>query len=98
MTCPPEGSLVVSIMNVQRILTAAAVGSALLAATAPSAQALDLAGTLSGTAQSATALGNEAKPVLDGVAGDKVARKVGAVKKAVQAGTDAVQAGNELIN
>ncbi|MFE3827041.1 hypothetical protein [Streptomyces sp. NPDC059092] len=85
-------------MNVQRILTAAAAGSALLAAVAPSAQAFDLGSTLSGTAKTAAALGQEAKPVVQGVTGDKVGKKVGAVKKAVQAGTDAVQAGNELIN
>ncbi|MEV7086001.1 hypothetical protein AB0O07_08915 [Streptomyces sp. NPDC093085] len=85
-------------MNVQRILTAAAAGSALLAAVAPSAHALDLGSTLNSTAQTATAVGEQAKPVVQGAVGDKVGKKVGAVKKAVQAGADAVQAGNELIN
>ncbi|AXG76493.1 hypothetical protein DVK44_01040 [Streptomyces paludis] len=88
-------------MNVQRILTAAAAGSALLAAIAPVAQAAqqaDLGSTLSGTAQTAAALGTEAKPVVDALAGDKVNKKVGAVKSAVKAGSDAVKAGNDLLH
>ncbi|RDG39623.1 hypothetical protein DVH02_02815 [Streptomyces corynorhini] len=87
-------------MNVQRILTAAAAGSALLAAVAPAALAApgDLGSTLNSTAQTAVAVGTEAKPVLDAVAGDKVNKKVGAVKSAVQAGSDAVKAGNDLLN
>ncbi|MFF5565419.1 hypothetical protein ACFY7Z_09860 [Streptomyces sp. NPDC012623] len=84
----------------QRILTAAAAGSALLAAVAPVAQAApgDLGSTLNSTAQTAVAIGTEAKPVIDGVAGNKVNKKVGAVKSAVQAGTDAVKAGNDLLS
>ncbi|MFJ2116298.1 MULTISPECIES: hypothetical protein [unclassified Streptomyces] len=88
-------------MNVQRILTAVAAGSALLAAAAPAAQAapaFDLGGTLVSTAQTAAAVGSEAAPVLEGVTGGKVARKVGAVKDVVQAGADAAKATHDLVS
>ncbi|MCX4549062.1 hypothetical protein OG204_21700 [Streptomyces sp. NBC_01387] len=84
-------------MNVRRILTTAAAGSALLAAFAPAAQAADLGGTLSSTAQTTAAIGEQAKPVAEGVVGDNVGKKVHAVKGAVQAGGDALKAGNELL-
>ncbi|GAA1149069.1 hypothetical protein GCM10009654_00290 [Streptomyces hebeiensis] len=87
-------------MNLYRILTTAAAGSALLAAVAPSAQAaqaLDLGGTLSGTARTAATVGERAKPVAEQLLGDKVQKKVGAVKGVVQAGSDAVKAGNDLV-
>ncbi|MFI0895089.1 hypothetical protein [Streptomyces sp. NPDC020983] len=90
-------------MNVRRFLSKAAAGSVLLAAatsataaTSASAQAPDLGSTLSGTAVTAQTVGEQAAGGL--VAQSGVAKKVGAVKKAVQAGTDAVNAGNELVN
>ncbi|MFI5754762.1 hypothetical protein [Streptomyces sp. NPDC051569] len=85
-------------MNMYRFLTTAAAGSALLAAVAPSAQAFDLGGALSSTAQTAAAAGAQAGPAVDGALGGKARKKVGAVKDAVQAGADAVKAGNDLVN
>lgn len=86
-------------MNVCRILTAAAAGSFLLAAVAPVAQAADLGSTLTSTAVSAQTAGAQAGTATSGVLGEYgVSKKVGAVKNAVQAGTDAVKAGNELVN
>ncbi|MFI9100208.1 hypothetical protein ACIGXA_06765 [Streptomyces fildesensis] len=85
-------------MNVRRFLTAAAASSALLAAAAPCAQALDFGGTLSGTAQTAATTGQQAKEAAQSVVGDKLDRKVGAVKDTVKAGKDAMKAGHELVS
>ncbi len=90
-------------MNARRILTTAA-GSFLLAASATAAaagaaQAADLGGTLTSTALTASAVGEQAAPVAQGVAQETgVGQKVAAVKNAVQAGSDAVAAGNQLVN
>ncbi|WP_066946555.1 hypothetical protein [Streptomyces lushanensis] len=85
-------------MNSHRFLLAAA-GSALLAAVLPStAQAADLGDTLSSTAQTASAVGEEAGPVVEGVIGDKVNRKVNAAKGVVKGSTDAVKSGRELLS
>lgn len=83
-------------MNVRRILTAAAASTALLAAAAPCAQA-DFGGTLSGTAQAAATTGQKAKAAAQGVVGDKLDKKVGAVKDTVKAGKDAVKAGKDAM-
>ncbi|MFF3750608.1 hypothetical protein ACFYYH_09130 [Streptomyces sp. NPDC002018] len=86
-------------MNTHRFLLAAAAGSALLSALVPSAaQAADLGTTLSGTAKTASAVGGEAGPVVEGVIGDKVNKKVDAAKGVVKGSTDAVQSGRELIS
>ncbi|WP_433890679.1 hypothetical protein [Streptomyces sp. CA-111067] len=90
-------------MNGSRILTSAAAGTFLLTAAASAApavaQAADLGSTLSSTAVTAAAAGQQAKGATSSVLGEyKVDQKVGAVKHAVQAGTDAVSAGNELVN
>lgn len=82
-------------MNVRRILFTAAAGSALLAAVAPAAQAAqaDFGTTLSSAAQTAAAVGEEAKPVADGALG----KKVGAVKGVVKGGSDVVRHGQDLL-
>ncbi|MEV6792816.1 hypothetical protein AB0M87_12595 [Streptomyces sp. NPDC051320] len=88
-------------MNVRRILTTAAAASALLAAIAPAAQAAqasDLGGNLGSTAKTASVVGEHAKPVAEGVVGDKVGEKVHAVKDAARAGSDLLTAGNELMH
>ncbi|MFJ5223308.1 hypothetical protein [Streptomyces sp. NPDC088400] len=88
-------------MNVYRFLTSAATaaaGTALLAAVAPSAQALEFGNTLSSAAQTAATVAEKAEPVVDGVVGGKVNQKVGAVKGVVKAGADAVKAGNDLLS
>ncbi|MCX4724700.1 hypothetical protein OG372_20900 [Streptomyces sp. NBC_01020] len=85
-------------MNVRRILTTAAAGSALLAAFAPAAQASSLGGTLSDTAQTTAAVGEQAKPIAKSVVGNNVGKKVHAVKGAAKAGGDALKAGNELLS
>ena len=90
-------------MNVSRILSTAAVGSFLLAAGAPAAMAAegsaDLGSTLSSTAITASAAGQQAKGATSSVLGEyKVDRKVSDVKNVVQAGTDAVNAGNDLVH
>lgn len=90
-------------MNVSRILTSAAVGSFLVAAAAPAAMAAehsaDLGSTLSSTAITASAAGQQAKSATSSVLGEyKVDRKVQDVKSVVQAGTDAVNAGNDLVH
>lgn len=90
-------------MNVSRILTSAAVGSFLVAAGAPAAmaaqQSADLGSTLSSTAITASAAGQQAKSATSSVLGEyKVDRKVSDVKSVVQAGTDAVNAGNDLVH
>ncbi|WP_328537355.1 hypothetical protein [Streptomyces sp. NBC_00344] len=84
-------------MNVRRILTAAAAASALVAAIAPVAQASDLDGTLGRAASTASAVGDQAKPVTDSVVGKKIGTKVRAVKRAASAGGDVLKAGNELV-
>lgn len=78
----------------RRILTAAAAGSAFLAALSPSAQALDFGGTLSGAAQTAAAAGGEVEPVADGALGDKAA----AVQGVVKGSTQVVKSGNDLLH
>ncbi|MCL2552232.1 MAG: hypothetical protein FWE75_08835 [Actinomycetia bacterium] len=86
-------------MNVCRILTTAAAGSFLVAAAAPTALAADLGGTLTSTAMTAQAAGTSAGGATSGVLDETgVGQKVAAVKNAVQAGTDAVNAGNQLVN
>ncbi|MFE2379763.1 hypothetical protein [Streptomyces sp. NPDC059398] len=85
-------------MNVRRILTTAAAGSALLAAFAPVAQANDLGGTISDAAQTTAAVGEQAQPIAKGVLGDHVGKKVHAVKGAAKAGGDALKAGNEFLS
>lgn len=86
-------------MNVCRILTTAAAGSFLLAAAAPVAQAADLSSTLTSTAVTAQAAGEQAGTATSGALQETgVSQKVSAVKKAVRAGADAVSAGNELVN
>jgi hypothetical protein len=86
-------------MNVRRILTTAAAGPFLLAAAAPAAHAADLGGALSSTALTASAAGGSAGTATSGVLEQTgVGQKVGAVKKAVKAGADAVSAGNEIVN
>lgn len=89
-------------MNVRRILSKAAAGSVLLAAATSAtavAQAADLGSTLSGTAVTAQAAGEQAGTATQGLLEQSgVSKKVGAVKNAVQAGTDAVNAGNQLVN
>ncbi|MFJ8310918.1 MULTISPECIES: hypothetical protein [unclassified Streptomyces] len=92
-------------MNVRRYLAAAAAGTALAAALSPSAHALDLGGTLSGTARTASAAGAQIKPAAQRVVGDKVGQKVAAVKSEVTAGNeamaaarDAVRAGHALVS
>ncbi|MFD5871427.1 hypothetical protein [Streptomyces sp. NPDC060322] len=92
-------SRVVSIMNVRRILTAAAAGSALLAAAAPAAQADAFASTLTDTALTASTVGEQV-----GSAGSAVlqkpaiAKRVSAVGDLAQAGEDTVSAGDQLVN
>jgi hypothetical protein len=89
-------------MNVRRILSKAAAGSVLLVAATSAtaaAQAADLGNTLSGTAVTARTAGEQATTATEGVLEQSgVGQKVTAVRKAVQAGTDAVSAGNELVN
>ncbi|WP_405778190.1 hypothetical protein [Streptomyces sp. NBC_00859] len=85
-------------MNVRRILTTAAAGSAILAAFAPAAQANDLGGTISDTAQTTAAVGEQAKPIAQSVVGNSLGKKVHAVKGAAKAGGDALKAGNELLS
>jgi hypothetical protein len=87
-------------MNAFRILTTAAAGSFLLAAVAPvAAHAADLGSTLTSAAFSAQAAGEQAGTATSGVLDETGAtKKVSAVRKAVQAGTDAVNAGNQLVN
>ncbi|SDN01417.1 hypothetical protein [Actinacidiphila guanduensis] len=86
-------------MNVFRILTTAAAGSFVLAAAAPAVQAADLSSTLTSTALTASTAGEQAGSAASGVVQQSgVGPKVAAVQKAVQAGADAVSAGNELIN
>lgn len=83
-------------MNVRRILTTAAAGSALLAAVAPAAQAAqaDFGTTLSSAAQTAATVGEKTKPVADGLVG----KKVTAAKGVVKGGSDAVKSGRELLS
>ncbi|WNI16494.1 hypothetical protein [Actinacidiphila sp. ITFR-21] len=92
-------------MNVCRILTSAAVGSFLLAAAAPLAQAAtpthaaDLGSTLTGTAITASSVGAQAGAAAHNVVNQTgVGQKVTAVDNAVQAGAAAVSAGDHLIN
>ncbi|WP_335971466.1 MULTISPECIES: hypothetical protein [Streptomycetaceae] len=86
-------------MNVFRILTTAAAGSFVLAAAAPAVQAADLSSTLASTAVTASDTGAQAGSVASGVIQQSgVGSKVDAVQKAVKAGSDAVTAGNELVN
>lgn len=87
-------------MNVFRILTTAAAGSFVLAAAAaPAVQAADLSSTLTSTAVTASDTGAQAGSVASGVVQQSgVGPKVAAVHKAVKAGSDAVSAGNELVN
>ncbi|WP_329367248.1 hypothetical protein OG896_19885 [Streptomyces sp. NBC_00669] len=87
-------------MNVFRILTTAAAGSFVLAAaSAPVVQAADLSSTLSSTAVTASDTGVQAGSVAGGVVQQSgVGPKVAAVQKAVKAGSDAVSAGNQLVN
>ncbi|MDJ0343396.1 hypothetical protein QMK19_19450 [Streptomyces sp. H10-C2] len=85
-------------MNVRRILTVAAASSALLAAAAPGARALDFGGTLSSTAVTAQSASEQAKSTAQGVIGDKLDKKVGSVKDTVKAGQDAMRAGNNLVS
>ncbi|NUS14290.1 MAG: hypothetical protein HOY69_23285 [Streptomyces sp.] len=89
-------------MNVRRTISKAAAGSVLLAAATSAtaaAQAADLGSTVNGTAVTASSAGRQATTATQGLLMQSgVARKVTAVKKAVQAGTDAVNAGNELVN
>lgn len=86
-------------MNAFRILTTAAAGSFLMAAAAPAVHAADLSSTLSSTAMTAASAGEQAGATTSGVLQTSgVAPKVDAVKKAVKAGSDAVSAGNELVN
>ncbi|WP_046508562.1 hypothetical protein [Streptomyces odonnellii] len=84
-------------MNTHRFLLAFA-GSAFLTAVAPSAAHADLGDTLSSTAQTASAVGEEAGPVVEGVIGDKVGQKVKAAKGVVKGGADAMKSGRELLS
>jgi hypothetical protein len=88
-------------MNVRRSLSRAAAGSVLRAAATSAtaaARAADLGSALSGTAVTAGAVGEQATTAAQGVpAQPGVGKKVTAVKKAVQVGTDAVSAGKELV-
>jgi hypothetical protein len=85
-------------MNVCRILTTAAAGSFLPAATATTAaQAVDLGSTLTSTALTAQAVGEQAAPVAHGVAQETgVGQQVAAVNNAVQSGAAAVSVGNQI--
>lgn len=90
-------------MNVSRILTTAAASSFLIAAGAPVAlaagESADLGSTLSSTAITASAAGQQAKDATSSVLGDyKVNQKVQDVKDVAQAGTDAVHATNDLVH
>jgi hypothetical protein len=86
-------------MNAFRILTTAAAGSFLLAAAAPAVQAADLGSTLTSTAVTAQAAGEQAGGATSGVLQSSgVGPRVTAVKNAVQAGSDAVSAGNQIVN
>ncbi|MEU6854017.1 hypothetical protein ABZ901_29330 [Actinacidiphila alni] len=90
-------------MNASRILTAAAAGSFLLAAAAPAAmaaeQSADLGSTLSSTAVTAATTGEQVKGATSSVLGDyKVDQKVQDVQDVAQAGTDAVNAANDLVH
>ncbi|MET9480915.1 hypothetical protein [Streptomyces sp. NPDC006638] len=83
-------------MNVRRILTTAAAGSALLAAVAPAAQAAqsaDFGTTLSSAAQTAATVGEKTKPVADGLLG----KKIGAAKGVLKGGSDVVKHGQALL-
>ncbi|MFC1413907.1 hypothetical protein ACEZCY_32640 [Streptacidiphilus sp. N1-12] len=84
-------------MNVIRLVTAAAAGTALLTAAAPAAHALDYTQALGGAAKTTGVAARTAVPVAEGVLGDKVGQKVEAVQKTVKAGTDAVAGVNELV-
>jgi hypothetical protein len=86
-------------MSICRILTTAAAGSFLLAAVAPAVQAADLGSTLSGTAVTAQSAGEQAGTAASGAMNRSgVGKKVAAVRKAVQAGSDAVSAGRQLVS
>lgn len=86
-------------MNVRRFLTTAAAGSFMLAVAAPAVQAADLGSTLTSTALSAQSAGEQAGTATSGVMQESgVGPRVTAVKNAVQAGADAVSAGNQLVN
>ncbi|MFK8910870.1 hypothetical protein [Streptomyces sp. YS-3] len=65
---------------------------------APSAQALDIGRTISSAAHTATVAGEQAKPVADGVVGHSLNKRVKAIKDAVKAGTDAAEAGHNLVS
>ncbi|MGW2818394.1 hypothetical protein [Streptomyces sp. NPDC001415] len=84
-------------MNVRRYLAAAAAGTALAAAMSPSAHALDLGGALSGAARTTSAAGAQVKPAAERAVGDRLGRKVAALKSGVKAGTEAVSAANDAV-
>ncbi|MFJ4919911.1 hypothetical protein [Streptomyces sp. NPDC088725] len=85
-------------MNMYRFLATAAAGSALLAVVTPSAQALDLGNTLSGTAKTTSAVGSQAAPVVDQVLGDTAGKKVTALKGVVKGAGDTVKSANDLMH
>ncbi|AYG82176.1 hypothetical protein DWB77_04346 [Streptomyces hundungensis] len=84
-------------MNVRRYLAAAAAGTAIAAALSPAAHALDLGNTLSKAATTTSAAGAQVKPVAESAVGDKLGKKVTAVKNGVKAGTDAVKAAKDAV-
>jgi hypothetical protein len=85
-------------MKVLRIITIAAASSAIIAAVAPSAQAVDLGSALSGTAKSAGTATRNAVPAAQNIIGGKVGEKVQDVQKTIQGGTEAVSGVNDLVS
>ena len=85
-------------MKVLRLVTLVAASSALVSVAAPSAQALDLGNSLSGTAQSAGTATRDTVPVAQSLIGGKVGEKVQAVQKTIQGGSDAVSGVNDLVS
>ena len=85
-------------MKVLRLVTLVAASSALVSVAAPSAQALDLGNSLSGTARSAGTAARNTVPVAQNLIGGKVGEKVQAVQKTIQGSSDAVSGVNDLVS
>ncbi|MEU5716189.1 hypothetical protein AB0G71_10435 [Streptomyces sp. NPDC020403] len=85
-------------MNVWRTLTATAAGTFLLAS-APAAQADDLAPVLTGTALTAADAGTRTGTAVDGVAQQTgLARTASAAMEVVEAGADGVSARDHSVS
>lgn len=86
-------------MNALRLLTVAALGTAVVAAAAPAAQAQSpvLGHALNGTAKAAGVATRYAVPMAAGALGGKLAEKVHAAQTTLNGGTEAISGVNELV-